>query len=245
MFKTKWLALCLLIFVAACGTDTVGENDDAGTNFNPGDTGSATDFGNVPDLGEPTEDMGETAPDMDEPADMNSIADAGDAGEIDAGATDAGTSGADAGMCDQTGFSVTSSTVESIAADLFIYDAIEGVDTDPNYRRFELAIFPEDGGTIATQGFTFTGESYADCGLCLLAYACTANGCNRTFMAQSGSVDISAIGTGSGDAFAAEFSDIVFQEVQIDDGTFATTLVPGGDTWCVPTLSASGTNVAN
>ncbi len=241
---TLRIAIALSLFVfAGCGTDAVGDPEpDAGGTITDSGSNEVDMAVDEPDMRVEPEDMGtepvDMAMEMDAAADAEAPDMPGDAGD-DAGMADAGMN------CDQTGFSVTSSKVETIAADYFVYEAVEGMTSDANYRTIDFSIFPEDGGTIAVQGFTFTGESYADCGLCLLAYACTANGCDTTLMAQSGNVDISAIGTGNGDAFAAEFRDLVFQEVDIDSSTFATTIVPGGLTWCVPTLSASGSNVAN
>ena len=56
--------------------------------------------------------------------------------------------------------------------------------------------------------------------------------CSKTFLAQSGTLDITSIG-GVGSTFAGTLSDVVLIEVTIDPGTFESTPVADGEEWCI------------
>jgi hypothetical protein len=64
----------------------------------------------------------------------------------------------------------------------------------------------------------------------LIQSNCTQNvGCEKTFYADEGIVEITAIG---GDRFAAVYENVVYREVTISEGDSTSTLVPDGESWC-------------
>jgi len=81
--------------------------------------------------------------------------------------------------------------------------------------------------------FPLDGINFRDCGVCVLAFAgCESDGgCARQFYAQQGTVDITRL-PDSG-TFAARLEDVVFDEVDIDWGSYVSTPIEGGETWCV------------
>ena len=86
----------------------------------------------------------------------------------------------------------------------------------------------------ATPGtFSVAGLNTADCGLCLLLLnSCNGPDCDKTFFARSGSVKIESL-QGVGGQFQARLIDVVLEEVTVDSGTFRSTPVAGGETWCL------------
>jgi len=233
-----------LAFVAACGGDDEGSGaldqgvsnspEDLG-GFNPqnntSDAGNLADTGALADMGSPTLDM---APDLNPNVDASTDMAPFDVGGLDMASPDM------PGMCDENGFSTTSSFAEApTEADSFFYVAFQGEEENPPFDQFNLEIYNEFGGVVTTQTFDFTGESYADCGVCLLIFRCrTAEDCD-TFMPQKGSVEITSIGTADGDTFAAQFTDLELAEVDVNFDTFETSVISGGDSWCIETLSAN------
>jgi hypothetical protein len=49
---------------------------------------------------------------------------------------------------------------------------------------------------------------------------------------------------GTGGTFTAELADLRLIEVDVDDATYRSTPVVGGDVWCIEFLDVSGTTVA-
>lgn len=249
--------LALSIFAFGCGADSeieavpvdagtnVGTNSGTNSGSNSGTNVGTTDMGaDDLDMGQEPVDMGQEPVDMgDEPVDMgDQMADMGADADLESD------SGTDAGVepsCDINGFTVTSSSVSSIGTDLLFYEAIEGQETDPMFKLLDFAFYTEYGATAEPQTVTFDGENYADCGVCLLAYECTPTTCGVSYLVESGTANVTAAGYGQGDAFTATFDDLVLREVTIDSDTLMSTPVPGGKTWCIESLTATGTTVAN
>lgn len=253
----KSFAFALVLLLAACGTDDLRQTD-AGVDLSPrSDSGSAAN--NDPANSDPANsdpansgggpvDMGTTELDAGTEPDPDLGTNEPDAAADMAGTPDMADMSADAGAapCDQVGFAPTSSEVGSIGTEYLGYLALEGMQTDPTSRALDFGIYTEFGGVIGPQNFVFTGENYADCGVCLQTLLCTAGGgCTRTFLAESGSVEINQIGTVDGAAFEATFTDVELIEVTIDSNTLQSTPVAGGERWCIDTLTTTGTTVAN
>lgn len=249
--KMKWMLLLLALSVSACSDDdTSPKNPDAGTNQNdlnnvnnlnnPNNVNNQNNVNNLNNVNNVEPDMSLVEPDMNlvEP-DMSSVDE--DMGmSDDMGMNQADMSGP--GACDENGFNVTESFAEAPEdGTSFYYEIFDGDVDNPPFKQFSFEIYNEFGGVVTTQSFTFSGESYADCGVCLLAFRCsTADQCD-TFLAQKGDVTISQIGTNDGDMFEASFTDLEFAEVDVDMDTFETTPISGGDSWCIPSLTASET----
>lgn len=117
---------------------------------------------------------------------------------------------------------------------LFTYQA-----RDSEYAPFDelrVASYQADPyyGPSSPGSFSLAGSNYADCALCVvLVTDCDEQySCDQVFFADLGTVDVWAMGS-AGTNFTATLSDVVFQEVEIDQTTYVSTPVPGGDTWCV------------
>ncbi|MCA9517301.1 MAG: hypothetical protein KC635_20315, partial [Myxococcales bacterium] len=119
------------------------------------------------------------------------------------------------------------------------YELYDTTDESAPYSLVSVELYYDFGAETGAQNITFTGENYADCGYCLLIYAdCAADGssCDKTYLAQSGTLDITANGGMTGN-FAGSLSDVTLTEVTVDDEDFTSTPVAGGKTWCLPSLS--------
>lgn len=161
-----------------------------------------------------------------------------DAGEPDAGTIDVGV---DAGMSHD--FGVTCSredftpAIEQASTQGFGLQYTAVSTTGTPFDRILVQIYSDFGGPTEPGTYTLDGINYADCGLCLLAFSGCETGasCEKTFYAEQGEVEITALG-GVGDQFAAVVKNVVFDEVTIDQNTFQSTPVQGGEDWCVSEL---------
>ena len=146
--------------------------------------------------------------------------------------------GVDAGpqSCTQNSYTkvddlATANAAGSAWTSLF-YQAYDSAEYPVN--RISLQVYDDFGGPRTPGTYTLQGgadSNYETCGLCPLIYVYdTAGNPLRTFYADTGTVEITAIG-GIGDTFAATFHNLVFREVTIAEN-FHSTLVPGGQTWC-------------
>lgn len=152
---------------------------------------------------------------------------------------DAGSDDTPAPGCDRSGF--------AMQADQFVaeqggatYQAVSS-DAAP-FDVLLVQIFDDFGGPTGPGTYSLDGINYADCGLCLLAQAdCQDEQCTTgtLFYASEGSVTIEELGTQEGQRFRASFSDVVFEEVTIAEGTFRSTPVANGEAWCMDDHSIS------
>ena len=97
-------------------------------------------------------------------------------------------------------------------------------------------------GTFTVAGST-ADQNYETCGTCLLVReGCGSDGtCTKYFFATGGSMTIETWGAVGG-TFAGSLTDVDFEEVTIaSDGTYHSTPVPGGETWCIPSYSFTAT----
>ena len=91
-------------------------------------------------------------------------------------------------------------------------------------------------GPTEPGSYDLNGINFRDCGLCVVVrQGCDGQQCAKTFYAEQGTIDISAIGA-VGERFAATFSGVVLDEVTIDQQTFVSTKVAGGETWWIDGL---------
>ncbi|TNF22857.1 MAG: hypothetical protein EP329_28170 [Deltaproteobacteria bacterium] len=146
--------------------------------------------------------------------------------------------------CDYNGWTPNGSTSGQITAgaeegtweSLFIDSYSDDVEIP--FDLLGLEMYFEYGADDGPHTHTFTGENYADCGECLLIYAgCDESfECSRTFLAKSGTLQVTENG-GSGGNFAGTLSNVVLEEVTINETTWQSTVVSGGQRWCVPSFS--------
>jgi hypothetical protein len=100
-------------------------------------------------------------------------------------------------------------------------------------------------GPTAPGTYNLAGTNYKDCGLCLLAQSgCTAEGCKKLFYADQGTVEIQTISQGTS-KFQAVFHNVQFKEVTINQTTYESTPVAGGQTWCMNNVAPNTDLVLN
>ena len=135
-----------------------------------------------------------------------------------------------AGNCDRNGFD-PSSTGAALERFGLQYSAEGGAPAGS--ERFWVQIYTDFNGPTQPGRYTVDNENFADCGLCLLAFSgCDGESCERTFYADNATVNITAM-DGPGGRFAATVESAVFQEVEIEQDTFRSVPVAGGESWCI------------
>lgn len=223
----RWTIAACIVGLTACS-----EPDDGKQPLDmadPQDQGEL-DMGSTPDTGPPDAQVPDAA--------MSDVGrdDAGDAGPADAGPDMAST-------CSRNGLMPVMQSVSwTTGGNYLIYS---GFNAEPAagqmYDFLSFEIYPDFGGAVEPQSYTFPGQNYSECGTCLLVFAdCTQGmGCAKVFLVDAGSVELTAVGTGMGDPFAATFSNLVFSEVTVDPDTFASTKVVGGETYCIDAYTAT------
>lgn len=87
---------------------------------------------------------------------------------------------------------------------------------------------------------TFTGENYSECATCaLIAYDCVGVDCASYFLAQSGTAHIDELSF-SERRIRGHLEDMRYIEVTLaPDGSGVSTPIPGGRTWCIPSMRFS------
>lgn len=211
--------------ISACGTDTTGgpaTDTVADTAGDTTDTTAPTDT--RPDTTLDTTTPDTTTPDTSTPDTTTPDTTADTSG-------DTNTSG-----CSRTGF-----TGEAY----FEHDAefgytTFGLENDTSFFGVEFYDFG-DGSPLTGPGNYPIGanaddQNYETCTTCLLIYAdCTTETCDKAFFATGGTIEVSAIDLEAG-TVTATVRNIIAVEVTIDENTFASTPVAGGETWCLPSV---------
>jgi hypothetical protein len=155
-------------------------------------------------------------------------------------ATHDGASADAASGCDHTGFAWAYSGAKADAQRL-AYSAIDNLAGDPTdviaVERYYGAGASRGGGQLVS----LHAESYADCSTCVLVFHGCQLGptiyepgtCDHTFLARAGTVELTIEETAGGELLGF-LHDVELAEVTIDPSTYATTVIPGGQTWCIP-----------
>lgn len=106
----------------------------------------------------------------------------------------------------------------------------------PDYPtdEFYAEWFLDFGASNQPGTHTFTDSNYASCHTCVVIYAgCDdAGSCDKEFLAIAGTMETTAIG-GVGERIAATIRDVKLVEVLIDEDTFFSEKVEGGEVWCI------------
>lgn len=144
-------------------------------------------------------------------------------------AADASGPDAGSGACDRNGVVVSSETAERDPdLELLFYSA-----RSDDGEILSVDFYFSLGATDGPQTVELDGEGLDECHTCLLIRSgCQSVTCDRRFMAQSGTLRIEAMG-GVGSPLSGSLEGVVFAEAEVDAGSLETTLVPGGDTWCI------------
>ncbi len=199
------LSLSSILALAACGDDKTDATDTT-PDVAPDTTADTT-----PDVAPDT-----TAPDT---TDEDSAADTTpDTGPVV--------------TCDRTGFT---SVAEDAGFTFGILNYLAQSTLGEPVDVLNLQFITDNGGASAPGNFTFTGENYSSCGNCLTIFVgCDANlgNCSKTFLANSGTMVIESIGDSEA-TLKGSLTDVVLVEVTVDNA-FVSTVVEGGETWCLP-----------
>ncbi len=116
----------------------------------------------------------------------------------------------------------------------------------PSLDRLTFDFYFPFGAMDGPHDLVFDGENLKDCHTCLTARRdCEAARCSdgKAFLVQQGTASISALG-GIGTAFQGSISNAVFAEVSISAADLETTVIPGGETWCIDRLDFDATITA-
>jgi len=148
------------------------------------------------------------------------------------GGSAAGGMGGDGGsgvVCDRDGISTPSQNAFSNGLDgITVYN---GSGPAPDDDLLIVELWHKYGAAATPHTFTFTGENYVDCHTCvILKTDCGADECARTFLAESGTLTVTALDPAT---LTATLENIVAIEVEIDDGSVSTPVAPNGETWCL------------
>jgi hypothetical protein len=248
--------------VTACGDDAKPASDTGATadvgqqDAGQSDTG-VTDTG-ATDLG--ATDPGATDPGAADPgatvdtaaADPGATVDTAttDTAATDTAATDAATTdtaATDTAMTDTPLLGCAHNEFTAVAQDagdylgIFRYLAQSTLGAPVDLMTFEF--IPGVAGVATGVGqYILTDDNYADCANCLtMSYQCDENlsNCAQAFLVQSGTLDITTWDAAGG-TFAGTLSDAIFAEATFD-GQLNSTVVPGGDAWCIQSYSFSAT----
>jgi len=153
-------------------------------------------------------------------------------------APDASTADADMSTCTYNGMTPNAQTAErDDDLGVLFYTATAG--SSPTIERLTLDFYFPFGARDEPHSIEFDGENLKDCHTCLVARNnCDSNLCSNgtAFLAQAGTADITATGP-AGTSFQGTLSNAVFAEVTINVATLETTVVPGGETWCIDSLA--------
>ena len=218
--KNSWLVIVLglVLILYGCGADGGNNNDDD-------DTGNNTETQQDVDDSEATEETSQELQDED----TGTTEDTKTPDVIEEVEEETHEEEVEDGDCSKNGYTAVreGATVVSFGLQYQAHNAEE----DP-HDKMMVQIYTDFDGPTEPGTYDLNGINYKDCGLCLMANSdCNGDSCDKTFYAEQGSVTITSLG-GLGDNFAAEFHNVVFDEVTIGSD-YVSTPVPGGETWCV------------
>lgn len=139
--------------------------------------------------------------------------------------------------CDQQGFAGTTAFFEKDDEAGFISFGVEASDA---YVTIEFYDFG-DGSPLTGPGTYPIGgnaddQNYETCTTCVLLHTgCTTDTCARSFYGTKGQIEVTALDR-TANTVTAKLVGFEGVEVTIDENTFVSTPVPGGQTWCIASL---------
>ncbi|MCP4447229.1 MAG: hypothetical protein GY811_18050 [Myxococcales bacterium] len=144
--------------------------------------------------------------------------------------------------CAHSGFTAETQDAErDDELGVLFYTATAGA--APNIERVTLDFYFPFGATDAPHSVVFNGENLKDCHTCLVVRrSCESDRCadGKAFLVQEGTAQVTAIGA-AGTSFAGSISNAVFAEVSTSLADLETTVIPGGETWCIDQLDFEAT----
>ena len=139
------------------------------------------------------------------------------------------------GSCDNEGFNPGGGRVVFVDGDALYAEARSSREEPTDI--LSMQIFSDFNGAATSPGtYQLDDPDYETCANCLLVNTdCSRGqgGCNKTFIAEAGTLTITSTG-GVGDTFEGKIDNAELIEVDIDfNNDFETTPVEGGETWCI------------
>lgn len=149
--------------------------------------------------------------------------------------------------CDRSGFVAALQGFES-SNGAAILEMRSGEGEPVDVLQIELYTSGDYRGATEAGTYSLDGSTYQDCSNCVvLRTGCEGGSCAKRFLVDEGDLVISQWDQAGGH-FAGHLANARAHEVTIDPDTYVSTLVPGGETWCldgvtfdaeVPTLPVS------
>jgi hypothetical protein len=127
-------------------------------------------------------------------------------------------------------------------ADAWRYEGMDSATAPGNILLIENWVAYGAHNTAGTYNITATEASYLDCGFCVLLHKnCGETDCEKTFMPMAGGTyTLTTLDKTEGGTFAGTLTGVTLQEVTIAEN-LTTTPVPGGETWCMPSMTWTAT----
>ncbi|NOZ00579.1 MAG: thioredoxin family protein [Deltaproteobacteria bacterium] len=105
-------------------------------------------------------------------------------------------------------------------------------------RQYSTYKGPTGPGT-----YQITDDDFANCDICMLMFEnCTESKCDRIYLAQEGTIDISKL-DGANGPFEATLHNVVMREAVIGAEDFSTKIVDDGKNWCLDGKQMSSNEV--
>ena len=135
-------------------------------------------------------------------------------------------------LCDHVGFeSLGEQNSIYVSGSQFLhYQADSNIAAPLDSLTFE--IYQNLGGPTALGTYPIPDTDYSTTELAVLINNDCGGGCYKTFLANSGTMVITSIGT-TGGQFTGSLSNVELVEVTIDPSTYVSTPVPDGEDWCI------------
>jgi len=134
--------------------------------------------------------------------------------------------------CDHDGFTAKLSGYQSSSGSVVI-EARSSETTPLDVLQVEIYTFGDYKGATDVGTYSLAGSTYEDCANCVVVRAnCTDSSCDKRFLVDVGDLVISQWDHAGG-VFKGKLVGAKAHEVTIDSETFVSTVVPGGETWCL------------
>jgi hypothetical protein len=135
--------------------------------------------------------------------------------------------------CDRNDFDVQTQSVR-VQQGITRYQAVNAMQPPADVLSIEFFAGGEFTGATGPGTYKLDDPNYATCSNCVLIGAnCNADtGCQKTFYADAGAIRLDAYDPNGG-PFTGRLQGVVLREVTIDEETFESTVVTGGETWCI------------
>lgn len=140
------------------------------------------------------------------------------------------------GGCDRAGFTAALSGFNKDSGTVIVeLRTNQGEPVD--VLQVEIYTFGEFSGATDVGTYSLDGSTYEDCSNCVVVRAgCQGGSCAKRFLVDEGDLVITRWDHAGG-RFQGHLEGAKAHEVTIDPQTYVSTLVPGGETWCLDGVS--------